>query len=158
MASHRTALDYLIDEVVAQQPLEVQHFLLQSAILDRMCGELCDALVRDADRGMRDEARAVGSEGAEPPIPHPSSFTLAQLERANLFLIPLDAEGVWYRYHHLFRAALRQRLQQQHPDLCLALHHRAADWLASAGLSAEAMSTPSPQVISAGPRTWSRAL
>jgi len=138
-ASHRTALDYLIDEVVAQQPPTVQHFLLQTSILDRMCAELCGAVVEEEGRKMKDEAYTAGSDQAGTLILHPSSFILQQIERQNLFLIPLDAEGVWYRYHHLFRAALRQRLQRQVPTQIPALHRRAAAWLAGAGLTAEAI-------------------
>ena len=130
-ASHRTALDYLIDEVVAQQPPAVQHFLLQTSILDRMCAELCDAVTQEAG-GRRQEA-------GDPCVLPPASCLLPELERANLFLIPLDAEGVWYRYHHLFRSALRQRLQRQAPAQITLLHRRAAAWLVGTGLTAEAI-------------------
>jgi LuxR family maltose regulon positive regulatory protein len=130
--THRLLFDYLTDEVLLAQPPEIQQFLLQTSILDRLCGELCDALVRDEGRGMRDEARAVASEGAEPLIPHPSSLILAQLERANLFVVPLDAERRWYRYHALFADLLRARLIATAGATVAALHRRAAAWYAAA--------------------------
>jgi len=88
--SHRFVLDYLIEEVFQQQPENVQAFLLRTSILDRMCGSLCDAVLRDA--------------------PVPAQETLEHLEHANLFIVPLDSERHWYRYHHLFGDLLRQRL------------------------------------------------
>ena len=93
--SHRFVLDYLVEEVLHQQPESVQTFLLQTSILDRLCGLLCDAVTMDPS--------AAGQE------------TLAYLERANLFIVPLDNERRWYRYHHLFAGFLRQRqrLHQQ---------------------------------------------
>ncbi len=90
--SHRHVLTYLGDEVLAAQPVEVQDFLLRTALLERMCAPLCDALTE------RDDAQA----------------TLERLEQANLFLVPLDEEGRWYRYHHLFAELLRHRLRQEH--------------------------------------------
>ena len=88
--SHRFVLDYLIEEVLEQQSESVQTFLLQTAVLDRLTGSLCDALTGE------DNGRA----------------TLEMLEHANLFIIPLDEERRWYRYHHLFADLLRQRLHQ----------------------------------------------
>ncbi len=87
--SHRFVLDYLVEEVLDQQPPHIQDFLLGTSILERMIGPLCDAIT---DRG---DSRAI----------------LAQLDRANLFLIPLDDERRWYRYHHLFADLLRNRLE-----------------------------------------------
>ena len=89
--SHRYVIDYLIDEVLDQQTPEIYEFLLQTSILDRMTASLCNAVTG------RDDSRA----------------TLEWLETANLFLIPLDGERRWYRYHHLFAELLRQRLQQR---------------------------------------------
>lgn len=122
-ASHRTALDYLIDEVFAQQPAHLQRFLLQTAILDRLCPALCDAVM-----GV-----------AQPSGEAYSRLLLDAVEGQNLFLIPLDSERSWYRYHHLFGLALRQRLQRQAPELVPALHRRAAAWLTAAGLAVEAI-------------------
>lgn len=90
--SHRFVMDYLVEEVLQQQSESVQAFLLRTSILDRLCGPLCDAVLLDPS--------ASGQE------------TLEYLERANLFLVPLDDERRWYRYHHLFAELLRQRLQQ----------------------------------------------
>jgi LuxR family maltose regulon positive regulatory protein len=85
-------LDYLLEEVLGQQPERIQHFLLRTSILDRLCGPLCDAVGMDP-----------AGSGQE---------TLEYLERANLFLVPLDNERRWYRYHQLFAELLQQRLQQ----------------------------------------------
>ncbi len=104
--SHRFVLDYLIEEVLEQQPKTVQTFLLQTAVLNRMTGSLCDALT-DQDNGQA---------------------TLEALERANLFIVPLDEQRRWYRYHHLFTELLRQRLRQTHVDLVPKLHLRASAW------------------------------
>ncbi|NTU84386.1 MAG: winged helix-turn-helix transcriptional regulator, partial [Chloroflexales bacterium] len=123
--THRLIIDYLTDEVLLAQPPEIQQFLLHTAILDRLCGELCDALLKDEDR-------AASKDCAEPLILHPSSFILAQLERANLFLVPLDAERRWYRYHALFADLLRARLAATAGDAIAALHRRAARWYAAA--------------------------
>ena len=90
--SHRFVLDYLVEEVLQQQPENVQAFLLRTSILDRMCGPLCDTV----------SGAPAGS----------GQTTLEQLERANLFIVPLDNERRWYRYHHLFGDLLRQRLYQ----------------------------------------------
>ncbi|HZW04818.1 MAG TPA: AAA family ATPase, partial [Anaerolineaceae bacterium] len=124
--SNRFILDYLAEEVIRDQPAEVKRFLLQSSILNRLCGPLCDAL-------MGPEA---GSESGQ--------AMLERLESENLFLIPLDEERYWYRYHHLFADLLRLRLQQSArsepgPGAVEQLHRRAAGWLAAAGWHAEAI-------------------
>jgi LuxR family maltose regulon positive regulatory protein len=139
--SHRHIVDYLAAEVLGRQPAHIQAFLLQTSILDRMCGPLCDALL-----GL--EAWDLGLEG-DVPVPSPSPQTpsssaysqliLNDLERANLFLIPLDAERHWYRYHHLLADVLRQRLQHEHPAQLAKLHHRAAEWFDRNGLIDEAI-------------------
>jgi LuxR family maltose regulon positive regulatory protein len=104
--SHRFVLDYLIEEVLGRQPENIQTFLLRTSILDRMCGSLCDAVL--------DSSPMVGQE------------TLEYLEHANLFIVPLDQERRWYRYHHLFGDLLRQRLGQ--PQELLEYHLRASAW------------------------------
>lgn len=104
--SHRLVLDYLIEEVLDQQPKKVQDFLLYTAILDRMTCSLCDALTKQAD----------------------CQQTLEYLERANLFIVSLDDERQWYRYHHLFADLLRQKLYQNHPELTAGLHQLASEW------------------------------
>ncbi|TMD69453.1 MAG: hypothetical protein E6I91_02035 [Chloroflexi bacterium] len=115
--SHRYIVDYLTEEVLRQQPEHVRTFLLQTSILDRLNGSLCDAVTGQAR----------------------SQEMLEQLEQANLFLIPLDDERSWYRYHHLFADALRFRLNQTYPDLPLLLHQRASAWFENSGLMPEAI-------------------
>lgn len=126
--SHRFVLDYLVEEVLAQQPKHIQTFLLHTSILKRMCGPLCDAILLDS----------ASSSGQE---------TLEYLERANLFIIPLDSERRWYRYHHLFAELLRQRLQQtinlstrtgNVGSLVNDLNIRASQWYEDNGLELEA--------------------
>lgn len=104
--SHRYVIDYLVEEVLSRQPENVQEFLLRTSILDRLSAALCDAV-----RG-RDDSQAL----------------LAHVERTNLFLVSLDDERQWYRYHHLFAAVLRSHLQQQQPTIIPELHHRASLW------------------------------
>ncbi|RPI67956.1 MAG: helix-turn-helix transcriptional regulator, partial [Geobacteraceae bacterium] len=104
--SHRFVLDYLIEEVLGQQAEKIQAFLLRTSILDRMCGALCDAVLLDPS--------ASGQE------------ILEQLERANLFIVSLDDDRRWYRYHHLFGDLLRQRLGQ--PQELPEYHLRASVW------------------------------
>ncbi len=114
--SHHFVLDYLIEEVLGQQPERVHTFLLRTSILDRLCGALCDAVLGDAF--------GTGQE------------TLEYLERANLFIVPLDQERRWYRYHHLFGDLLRQRLGT--PRDISEYHLRASQWYETNGNSAEA--------------------
>ncbi len=115
--SHRYVLDYLVEEVLRRQHEKIQQFLLQTSILERMCAPLCDTLVAN----------------------HDSPSILAYLERSNLFLVPLDDEGQWYRYHRLFADLLRFRLEQTQPDLLPGLHRRAAGWFERNELPVEAV-------------------
>ncbi|WP_138753093.1 LuxR C-terminal-related transcriptional regulator [Paenibacillus sinopodophylli] len=124
--SHRFVLDYLIEEVLERQSANIQSFLLQTAILDRMCGSLCDAVL------------CLGS-------PASAQETLEDLERANLFIIPLDNERRWYRYHHLFADLLRQRLKDKLASTISGnsvsiseLHSRASVWYEHNQLEQEA--------------------
>lgn len=120
--SHRFVLDYLVEEVFEQQPSEVQDFLLKTSILERMTAALCDA-VRFGG------AKSTGSsEGTAVTESSDSQAILTQLDQSNLFLVPLDDERRWYRYHHLFADLLRQRLQQERRDLAPVLHRRASEW------------------------------
>ncbi|MFN8079289.1 MAG: tetratricopeptide repeat protein [Kineosporiaceae bacterium] len=115
--SHRFVLDYLIEEVVDRQPDDVSAFLLDTCVLDRLTGGLCDALTGRSD-GQR---------------------MLERLERENLFVVPLDDARRWYRYHHLFADALRACLRADHPDRIGDLHAAASRWFAANGLLAEAV-------------------
>jgi LuxR family transcriptional regulator, maltose regulon positive regulatory protein len=115
--SHRFVLDYLIEEVLERQPHDVQDFLLHTSILDQLTAALCAAVTGRAD----------------------SQVVLQQLEQANLFIVPLDDERRWYRYHRLFADLLRSRLLQTQPDLVPVLQQRAGEWYARNGLLAEAM-------------------
>ena len=121
--SHHFVLDYLVEEVLQQQTESVQTFLLRTSILDRMCGPLCDAVLHgDANRYPTPSASGQG--------------TLEYLEHANLFIVPLDNERRWYRYHHLFAELLRQRLQQS--GNVAEYHIRASQWYEDNGLEIEA--------------------
>jgi LuxR family maltose regulon positive regulatory protein len=102
----RYIVDYLAEEVLKRQPEHVQHFLLQTSILDRLSGPLCDAVT--------------GQDGGK--------ATLAALERGNLFLMPLDDHRRWYRYHRLFADVLQAHLLDERPDDVPELHRRASDW------------------------------
>jgi LuxR family maltose regulon positive regulatory protein len=115
--SHYYVADYLATEVLNRQPEAVRSFLLQTSILGRMTGELCDCLT--------------GQGGGQ--------AMLRALEAANLFLIPLDVERRWYRYHHLFADVLRTQLQQVYPDQLADLHQCAAEWYEQNGFIPEAV-------------------
>lgn len=116
--SHRYILSYLTEEVLNQQPAEIQHFLLQTAVLGKLNGDLCNFVTE------RDDGR----------------FLLEQLYNNNLFLTSLDDEQQWYRYHHLFADLLRHQLQQTFPaDTIRSLHSRATTWLAQHGLDDDAI-------------------
>jgi LuxR family maltose regulon positive regulatory protein len=112
----RHVVDYLTGEVLARQPAELRSFLLRTSILSRLCGPLCDA-VTEADG---------------------SAQVLAELERSNLLLLPLDTKREWYRYHQLFAELLRHELEQAEPELVPALQRRASAWCSGAGLIVEA--------------------
>ena len=115
--SHRYIIDYLVDEVMARQPEEVQAFLCRTSILERFCAPLCEHV-------------AGGNVGID---------VIDYLDRSNLFLIPLDDHKEWYRYHHLFADFLGQRLRVSEPDRIPELHHRASLWYENEGLVDEAI-------------------
>ena len=115
--SHRYVVDYLVEEVLLRQPAVVQDFLVQTCMLGRLCASLCDAV-----RG-RDDSQAL----------------LAQVERSHLFLVSLDDERQWYRYHHLFAEVLHSRLRQTQPALIPELHRRASGWFGQHQLFDEAI-------------------
>jgi LuxR family maltose regulon positive regulatory protein len=113
----RYIVDYLAEEVLQRQPEDVQLFLLQTSILDRLCGTLCDAIS--------------GQDGG--------SARLVALERRNLFLVPLDDRRQWYRYHQLFADVLQTRLLAERPDDIADLHRRASAWYQGSGEMSEAI-------------------
>nr|WP_139995159.1 LuxR C-terminal-related transcriptional regulator [Paenibacillus paridis] len=129
--SHRFVMDYLVEEVL-QQPSSIQAFLLRTSILERLSGPLCDAVLC--------------SEDEEQLPPSPSGQQLLELlERANLFIVPLDNERQWYRYHHLFAELLRKRLLQNNSlnagdGVCQVaqLHIRASKWYEEHGQELDA--------------------
>ena len=113
--SHHYILEYLAEEVLNRQPEDIQTFLLHTSILERLCGSLCDAVTGQSAN---------------------SQEKLERLDKANLFLVPLDEEHHWYRYHHLFADLLRARLHQSNGIQALAaLHLRAAEWYEQNGLN-----------------------
>jgi LuxR family maltose regulon positive regulatory protein len=114
---HRYIVDYLIEEVLLRQSEDIRSFLLKTSILDRLNTSLCDAVTMQQG----------------------SSARLEQLQRGNLFLIPLDDQRHWYRYHHLFADVLRMHLQAEHTDQVPVLHQRASEWYEKNGLTAEAI-------------------
>ena len=114
---HRYIVDYLVEEVLKRQPGPIRRFLLQTAILDRLSGSLCDAVTGGEDGAARLEA----------------------LQRGNFFVIPLDDKRAWYRYHHLFAGVLRLRLMAEQPDQVSALHRRASEWYEHHGSAADAI-------------------
>jgi LuxR family transcriptional regulator, maltose regulon positive regulatory protein len=127
--TNRYVLDYLTEEVLNQQPLAVQDFLIETSILSRVCAELCDA-VRFG------ETESPGSPGGA----RDSQAILAQLERSNLFLTPLDDERRWYRYHHLFADLVTSTLKQRRSaEQVRELHRRASRWYQEEGALEEAM-------------------
>jgi LuxR family maltose regulon positive regulatory protein len=137
--SNRLILDYLIEEVLNQQPENVQNFLLQTAILDRLNGSLCDAVRFGKTKSTS------SSDGTAVTEQENSQSILEMLDRANLFIVPLDDKRQWYRYHHLFADLLRQRLNQsagsitdhERGDLA-ELHVRASQWYENNDLDIEA--------------------
>jgi LuxR family maltose regulon positive regulatory protein len=129
--SHHYIVDYLFDEVLSRQPDAVREFLLQTSILERMCARLCDAIMTG---GARESGPTGERDGGSP-----SQEILEYLAHANLFLVPLDDERGWYRYHHLLVDVLRGMLQSaSQPDQIAALHGRASDWYGQQGFVADA--------------------
>jgi LuxR family maltose regulon positive regulatory protein len=116
--SHRYLVDYLLEEVVNRQPVEVQEFLLSTCHLERMCAPLCDAILDNYEK---------------------SEAILKHLEQSNIFIVPLDDQGAWYRYHHLFRDFLQNRLKKIDPDRMGLLHRAASEWYSAHDLLREAV-------------------
>ena len=116
-ASNRYVIEYLLEEVLGREPEDVRAFLLQTSILDRLTGALCDHLTGEAN----------------------GQDVLRRLEDANLFIVPLDQDRHWYRYHHLFADLLRKQLEASQPEALPQLHRQASAWYAQNGLLAEAV-------------------
>ena len=114
---HRYIADYLVEEVLQRQPESVRSFLLQTSILDRLNGSLCDAVTSQQEGGAR----------------------LAALERGNFLVVPLDDKRHWYRYHHLFADVLYAHLQAEQPEQVATLHRRASAWYEHHGMAADAI-------------------
>jgi LuxR family transcriptional regulator, maltose regulon positive regulatory protein len=130
--SHRYVLDYLTEEVLGRQGEQVRTFLLETSVLDKLSGGLCDAVT--------------GRPG--------SQAMLEQVERANLFLVPLDEVRGWWRYHHLFADLLRARLREQQPGRVTALHRSAAAWCEEHGLADDAVQ----HALASGDSVWAARL
>ena len=130
--SHRYVLDYLTEEVLDRQPEPLRSFLLETSILERLSGPLCDAVTGRTD----------------------SQAMLERVERANLFLVPLDEVRGWWRYHHLFADLLRARLRQQQPERMPELHRAAAAWSEAHGLADDAVR----HALAAGDGAWAARL
>lgn len=133
--TQRYILDYLVEEVLERQPKPIQSFLLCTSILEQMCGALCKAVV----------GKDFAVNGTK---------ILEHLERCNLFVVPLDSERQWYRYHHLFRELLYHRLSHAAPERVSEYHRRAAQWYEQQGLVIEAI----PHAIAAGDFDWAADL
>ena len=130
--SHRYVLDYLAEEVLDRQQEELRTFLLETSLLERLSGGLCDAVTgRDGSQAM-----------------------LERVEQAGLFLVPLDEVRGWWRYHHLFADLLRARLQQQRPGRVAGLHRAAAAWCEEHGLADDAVR----HALAAGDTAWAARL
>ena len=130
--SHRYVLDYLTEEVLDRQQDELRSFLLETSLLERLSGGLCDAVTGRAD----------------------SQAMLERVEQAGLFLVPLDEVRGWWRYHHLFADLLRARLQQERPGRVAGLHRAAAAWCEDHGLADDAVR----HALAAGDAVWSMRL
>jgi LuxR family transcriptional regulator, maltose regulon positive regulatory protein len=144
---HRLVVDYLMAEVLERQPVPVRRFLLVTSVLDRLCAPLCDALLA-ADRDSADASPAIRSQQL-----------LEELEAANLFLVPLDDDRMWYRYHHLFADALRGRLAREAgPGAAALLHRQASVWFGGQGLLPEAISHALAADAVEDAATWIEAL
>src|SRR5918998_2391608 len=114
---NRYIVDYLVEEVLERQPAGVRSFLLQTAILDRLHGSLCDAITGQVDGKLR----------------------LEVLERGNFFVVPLDDQRHWYRYHHLFAEVLSAHLRTEQPEQIASLHRRASVWYEQHGSAVDAI-------------------
>ena len=136
--SNRYIIDYLLEEVVGSQAADIQTFLLSTAILSRLCAPLCASVLWGDQEQQEGERRQENATPGADARRHCQQI-LEYLEHANLFLIPLDHERLWYRYHHLFAEALRGRLSQAQPSQAAELHRRASAWFEQKGFLTEAI-------------------
>jgi LuxR family maltose regulon positive regulatory protein len=154
--SNRYVLDYLVEEVFEQQSARVQEFLLKTSILERLCGPLCDAVVRMSDWQPKVAPSQRGSNSTQSSDAYrsfaDSQAVLEHLERTNLFVVPLDESRQWYRYHRLFADLLRRRLETVLAEETERLHQRASQWYADNGFPEEGVR----HALSA--RDWERAV
>ncbi len=125
---HRYVVDYLLEEVFGGLPVETQRFLLATSILERMCAGLCEALL--GVPGLPPQDSSLSAAGCQAILEH--------LDRSNLFVVALDDQETWYRYHPLFREFLQARLRKDHPQAIAPLQRAASTWLAENGLLREA--------------------
>src|SRR5207344_812298 len=130
--SHRYVLDYLAEEVLERQDEQVRIFLLETSVLERLSGPLCDAVTSRAG----------------------NQAMLEHVERAGLFLAPLDEVRGWWRYHHLFADLLRARLRDEQPGRVSQLHRTAAAWYEEHGLADDAIQ----HAVAASDMTWAARL
>lgn len=141
--THRYILDYLLEEVLAGQSPDVQRFLLCTSILEHLSASICDAVMASDDTPqIHDEVRlnqTLLDNHSQSQVLLQWISILEYLEQANLFLVPLDDERIWYRYHHLFADLLRARLDQTYPGLAPRLHARASAWFEHEGMMVEAV-------------------
>jgi LuxR family transcriptional regulator, maltose regulon positive regulatory protein len=129
--SNRFIMDYLVEEVLQGQPEQIQTFLQSTCLLERLCADLCDEIMA--------EAQAIeGRTAAESAHPNSASI-LNWLDRTNLFIIPLDDQQEWYRYHRLFADLLRKRARSANPKLALSIYGRASRWFEQRGNLPEAI-------------------
>jgi LuxR family maltose regulon positive regulatory protein len=129
--SHRYILDYLTEEVLGRQRADVRNFLLETSVLDRLNGSLCDAVTG------RDDSQEL----------------LEEVDRSGLFVVQLDDVRGWWRYHHLFADLLRARLKQE-PERARRLHGNAAAWYEQHGLPDDAIR----HALAAGEQEWAARL
>jgi len=133
--TNRFILEYLLEEILSSQSADIQHFLLRTSILERLTAPLCDALLKNvAGSEFRDDDVTSHAWPASD-----SASILRYLERENLFLVSLDDQRIWFRYHHLFADLLRARLNQTQPSMEHILHVRASTWLEQNGFIPEAI-------------------
>lgn len=126
--SHRFIMDYLAEEALSRQPPEIQNYLLQTSILERLNDALCDFVM-----SINSTKEPLVAQNPVPVIADERKIHLAMLENLGLFIIPMDDERIWYRYHHLFADLLRTRLQSISPSIIPELHQRASIWFEKYG-------------------------